>query len=72
MKRKLALQLLQSIIPGLRDEGQTADLFSELQFLAEYKYNKYEMYHPGRRLCTKTATQVPVIVATLPGRLSIL
>jgi hypothetical protein len=48
MKRELALQLLQTIIPGLNDESEAANLFRELQFLADYKYNKYEMYHPGR------------------------
>jgi len=48
MKRELALRLLQSILPGLTDEGDTANLFRELQFMADYKYNKYEMYHPGR------------------------
>ena len=48
MKRELALQLLSETIPGLGDEGDVAYLFRELQFLAEYKYNKYEMYHPGR------------------------
>ena len=48
MKRELALQLLQSIMPGLADESSAARLFRELQLLADYKYNKYEMYHPGR------------------------
>lgn len=48
MKRELALRLLQEIVPGLEDEAEASDLFRELQFLAEYKYNKYEMYHPGR------------------------
>lgn len=48
MKRELALRLLQSILPSLTDEGVVANLFRELQFLADYKYNKYEMYHPGR------------------------
>ena len=48
MKRELALQLLQTIIPGLADEGEAARLFRELQLLADYKYNRYEMYHPGR------------------------
>jgi len=48
VKRDLALRLLQSILPGLIDEGVVANLFRELQFLADYKYNKYEMYHPGR------------------------
>jgi hypothetical protein len=49
MKRELALQLLRTILPGLGDESHAADLFRELQFLADYKYNKYEMYHPGRQ-----------------------
>jgi hypothetical protein len=49
MKRELALQLLQTILPGLGDEGHAAELFRELQLLADYKYNKYEMYHPGRQ-----------------------
>jgi len=48
VKRELALRLLQTSLPGLTDEGATANLFRELQFLADYKYNKYEMYHPGR------------------------
>lgn len=48
MKRELALQMLQTILPDLTDEGAAANLFRELQFLADYKYNKYEMYHPGR------------------------
>jgi len=48
MKRELALQLLQTILPGLGDESHAANLYRELQFLADYKYNKYEMYHPGR------------------------
>lgn len=48
MKRELALQLLQTTMPGLADESSAARLFRELELLAEYKYNKYEMYHPGR------------------------
>lgn len=48
MKRELALRLLQEIVPGLEDEAVAADLFRELRFLADYKYNKYEMYYPGR------------------------
>jgi hypothetical protein len=48
MKRDLALQLLQVVLPDLTDEGAAANLFRELQFLADYKYNKYEMYYPGR------------------------
>ncbi len=49
MKRELALQLLQTILPGLEDESRAPDVFRELQFLADYKYNRYEMYHPGRQ-----------------------
>lgn len=48
MKLQLALQLLQEIIPELGDEDAAVKLFRELQWLAEYKYNGYEMYHPGR------------------------
>lgn len=48
MKRELALSLLRTMLPGLTDDGAAADLSRELQFLADYKYNKYEMYHPGR------------------------
>ena len=48
MKRELALRLLQTTLPDLADEGAAANLLRELQFLADYKYNKYEMYHPGR------------------------
>lgn len=48
MKRELALKLLQTIMPGLTDESDAARLFRELQLLADYKYNKYEMYYPGR------------------------
>lgn len=48
MKRELALRLLQSTIPDITNEEKMVTLFRELQFLADYKYNKYEMYHPGR------------------------
>jgi hypothetical protein len=48
MKRELALRLLQTTMPNLGDEAAAANLFRELEFLADYKYNKYEMYHPGR------------------------
>src|SRR6266511_5976254 len=48
MKRELASRLLREILPGVEDEEVAANLFRELQFLADYKYNKYEMYHPGR------------------------
>lgn len=48
MKRELALQILQAILPNLTDEAAASTLFRELQFLADYKYNTYEMYHPAR------------------------
>jgi hypothetical protein len=49
MKRELALQLLNSILPNPPwDEEQLQMLFSELGVLAEHKYNQYEMYQPGR------------------------
>lgn len=48
MKYELALRLLQSALPNLASEGAAAELNRELRFLAEYKYNHYEMYHPGR------------------------
>ncbi len=48
MKRQLALQLLQEIMPSLEDEDAAVELYRDLQLLAEYKYNKYEMYQPGR------------------------
>jgi hypothetical protein len=48
MKRQLALQLLQTIIPDLADESKAARLFRDLQLLADYKYNRYEMYQPGQ------------------------
>lgn len=47
MKRELALRLLESILPGW-EEGQLKALFDNLNTLAEYKYNHYEMYQPGR------------------------
>lgn len=49
MKRELALQLLRSILtdPPWNEEKLQA-LFSELEVLAEHKYNRYEMYQPGR------------------------
>lgn len=49
MKRELALQLIQETLPMLlEDEDEAASIFRELQFLSDYKYNGYEMYHPGR------------------------
>lgn len=47
MKQELALRLLETMFPN-KDEDQLASLFKRLRFLAEYKYNRYEMYHPGR------------------------
>lgn len=49
MKKELALQLIQETLPMLlEDEDRAASIFRELQFLSDYKYNGYEMYHPGR------------------------
>lgn len=49
MKRELALQLLRSILPEPPwTEDRLREIFSELQTLAEHKYNKYEMYQPAR------------------------
>ena len=49
MKRELALQLLQETLPMLLEgEDEAASIFRELEFLSDYKYNGYEMYHPGR------------------------
>ncbi|MDD5222598.1 MAG: hypothetical protein PHE84_01295 [bacterium] len=48
MNKKLALRLLRTTLPSLAEESAAANLSRELQFLADYKYNKYEMYHPGR------------------------
>ncbi len=49
MKPELAKQLLKNIIePIVSDEDEAEEIFSELQFLAEYKYDYYEMYAPGR------------------------
>lgn len=47
MRRDLALQLLQTTLPDM-DEGSTSQLFRDLELLANYKYNAYEMYYPGR------------------------
>lgn len=48
VNRDLALRLLQTTLPDLTDEAIADSISRELKFLAEYKYNKYEMYHPGR------------------------
>ncbi len=47
MKRELALRLLVSILPGWGEE-RLKNLVDNLDTLAEYKYNHYEMYQPGR------------------------
>ena len=49
MKRELALQLLREILPDPPwDEDRFQQTFSELEILADLKYNYYEMYQPGR------------------------
>jgi hypothetical protein len=49
MQRELARKLLRSIIPPEAwDEEQLQGLFADLEAMADYKYNRYEMYQPGR------------------------
>ena len=50
MKTELAKRLLSRIIGPIyeNDEDEAEKIFYELQFLAEYKYDHYEMYGPGR------------------------
>lgn len=49
MKRELSLRLLRNILPDPPwSEERLQDLVSELDVLAEHKYNFYEMYQPGR------------------------
>jgi len=49
MKTDLAKQLLKDVIEPLCGDEDTAEkIFSELHFFAEYKYDHYEMYAPGR------------------------
>lgn len=49
MKRELALQLLKEILPDPPwDEERFNVTFSQLEVLADLKYNYYEMYQPGR------------------------
>lgn len=49
MQRELARQLLRSIVPeNAWDEDELQRLFNDLETLADYKYNRYEMYQPGR------------------------
>lgn len=47
MKKELAYQLLHSILPSW-EEDRLQKLFRDLDALAEYKYNYYEMFQPGR------------------------
>lgn len=49
MKRELALQLLRKILPeSTWDEDRFQKIFTELGTLAELKYDRYEMFQPGR------------------------
>lgn len=49
MKRELALQLLREILPDPPwDEEKFQQTISQLEVLADLKYNHYEMYQPGR------------------------
>jgi hypothetical protein len=49
MKRELSLRLLRSILPDPPwSEERLQELVSELDVLAEHKYNFYEMYQPGQ------------------------
>ena len=50
MKASLAKQLLKNIIEPIvgNSEIKAEEIFNELQFLADYKYDRYEMYSPGR------------------------
>jgi hypothetical protein len=49
MKRELALQLLSQILPNPPwNDEEFQNTFDKLRILADYKYNRYEMYEPGR------------------------
>ena len=49
MKPELAKKLLKTIIENIVEvEDNAEEIFSKLQFLAEYKYDHYEMFAPGR------------------------
>lgn len=48
MKTELAKRLLKDIIEPIVDNEDEAEKILELNFLAEYKYDYYEMYAPGR------------------------
>jgi hypothetical protein len=49
MKRELAIQLLKTILPDPPwTEDRLREIVEDLRTLAEYKYNRYEMYQPAR------------------------
>lgn len=49
MQRELARQLLRALLSGEAwNEETLPKLFADLEVLADYKYNRYEMYQPGR------------------------
>lgn len=49
MKRELTLQFLQRTLPNPPwDEDSLRKILDDLRVLADYKYNKYEMYQPAR------------------------
>lgn len=50
MKPNLAKRLLRDVVEPLvgNDEAVAEEIFERLHFLAEYKYDNYEMYYPGR------------------------
>jgi hypothetical protein len=49
MKRELTLQLLKETLPDPPwSEDSLRKVLDDLRVLAEYKYNKYEMYQPAR------------------------
>jgi hypothetical protein len=49
MKRELTLQLLKQVLPDSPwNEDALRRILDDLRVLAEYKYNKYEMYQPAR------------------------
>ncbi len=58
MKPELAKQLLKNIIEPIVSEDEAEEIFSELQFLAEYKYDYYEMYAPGRHFLEHFCTLI--------------
>jgi hypothetical protein len=49
LKRELTLQFLQRTLPDPPwDEDSLRKMLDDLRVLADYKYNKYEMYQPAR------------------------